>query len=375
MSTETWTEVEFVVEAPYEGWRLDRYLAAKLGRLSRTRVQRLLATCLVAGQNLKPATRVRPGLRVVLRRLALAEPPTPNEFVTLYLDEELLVVDKPAGLPVHPTARYQHGTLVGLVRRRYGVGFAEPAHRLDRETSGVLACARGPRVARHLMHAFRRGEIAKDYVAVCEGWPREDAFVVDAPIALGGAIVRIAVRIDRTHGRPSRTSFSVLERFERGGERFSVLRAVPETGRQHQIRVHLREAGLPLVGDKIYGSSEMLYDRFVRGALGPEDWARLRLDRHGLHAARLRLRHPLSGEALEFRATLPDDLREFVGDALAQRVDARLGDATVGAGHAASSQAPRVMNTTAARPTAQWATAADPTIVAMPLAAPYTASP
>ncbi|MEK7704585.1 MAG: RluA family pseudouridine synthase [Myxococcota bacterium] len=371
MSTGGWTEVELVVESAYAGWRLDRYLVAKLGHLSRTRVQRILATSLVSELALKSSTRVWPGLRFALRRAAVAEPPTPDTFGVLHLDDHLLVVDKPTGLPVHPSARYHHGTLVGLVRRRFGDGFAEPAHRLDRETSGVLACARGPVVARHLMHAFRRGEVVKDYLAVCEGWPSDEQFIVDAPIALGGAIVRIAVRIDREQGRPSRTRFVLLGRFEREGERFCVLHAMPETGRQHQIRVHLREAGLPIVGDKIYGASEMLYDRFTRGLLDPQDRARLRIERHALHAARLRLRHPATDLMLDVGAPLSPDLREFVGEALAYEVDGLVaGTAVSGAGQATRSHAPRAANTTPVSSTSEVASTGGATTAPMPLVPP-----
>jgi 23S rRNA pseudouridine1911/1915/1917 synthase len=305
-------EIEFVVEPNYAGWRLDRYLCEKIRRLSRTRVQRIIERDLICERRLKPSTLVVPGLTFRLRRRVEAEPETPNEVSQLHLDEWLLVLDKPAGLPIHPTARYHHGTLVSVLKQRYGEDFkADPAHRLDRETSGLVVCGRTLEASRRLMRAFAGGEVHKEYVAICEGHPARDSFEVDAPIAEGGAVVRIAVRIDPVAGKPARTRFAVERRFWREGEPFAVLRCFPETGRQHQIRVHLKTAGFPLVGDKIYGPDESYFDRFSRKCLEPEAWVRLRLGRHALHAARIRFVHPGSGEEVCFEAPLPDDLVAF----------------------------------------------------------------
>ena len=200
-------DVTFVVEPNYAGWRLDRYLCEKIRRLSRTRVQRILERSLVADRPLKPSTRVHPGLTFTLRRRAQAEPEVPEDIVELHLDAHLLVLDKPAGLPIHPTARYHHNTLVKLLERKHGPSLrADPAHRLDRETSGLLVCGRGPDASRALMRAFQSGEVHKEYLAIVEGHP-PDAFSVDAPIAEGTVEVRIAVRIDRRAGKPARTRF------------------------------------------------------------------------------------------------------------------------------------------------------------------------
>ena len=255
-------EVELVVEPAYDGLRLDRYLCAKLGKLSRNRVQRIIERDLVSPA-LKPASIVRTGTRVRLRRLAADEPETPAAFTTLYLDDELLVIDKPAGLPVHPSASYHLGTVVGRIRERYGEGFASPVHRLDRETSGVLVAARTPEALRRVSEDFVAGEVRKTYHAIAHGHPREDLFVIDAPIAMGSEIVRIGVRIDGREGRPSRTTVRVLRRFEAHGLAMSLVEATPHTGRQHQIRVHMAYAGHGLVGDKIYPNGA-IYDRFTR---------------------------------------------------------------------------------------------------------------
>jgi 23S rRNA pseudouridine1911/1915/1917 synthase len=307
-------EIEFVVEPNYAGWRLDRYLCEKIRRLSRTRVQRIIERSLVADRPLKPASLVSAGLRFRLRRRALEEPETPRELPELFCDDWLLVLDKPAGLPIHPTARYHKGTLVSLVRERYGFQ-ADPVHRLDRETSGAIVCGRSTDVCRTLMRAFAGGRVHKEYLAITEGAPTDDEFRVDAPIAEGTELVRIAVRIDRAQGKPARTRFKVLERFSRDGEPFALVRAFPETGRQHQIRIHLREAGFPVVGDKMYGPDAGYFDRFSKKTLEPEAWRRLRLPRHALHAALIRFDHPETGEPVVFQSPVPADLSAFLTQA------------------------------------------------------------
>lgn len=307
--------MHYTVEPNYAGWRLDRYLCEKIRRASRTRVQQFIERDLVSERRLKASTLVWPGLTFALRRRLQHEPTvTPPEALReVYLDDAVLVVDKPAGLPVHPTARYHHGTVVSQLAVRHGEGFrADPAHRLDRETSGLLVCGRTLEACRRLVRAFRDGEVEKTYLAVLEGWPDADAFEVDAPIAEGTALVRIAVRIDAREGKPAHTAFEVLRRFERDGARFTLVRCRPRTGRQHQIRVHARHAGLPLVGDKMYGPDPAYFDRFSKHALEPEAWARLRLGRHALHAATLAFPHPASGARVAFEAPLPDDLADFL---------------------------------------------------------------
>jgi 23S rRNA pseudouridine1911/1915/1917 synthase len=305
-------EIEFVVEPNYAGWRLDQYLCEKIRRLSRDKVHRLIETSLVSEVRLKPSSLVRPGMTFRLRRRAQEEPQTPTDLRELFRDEWLLVLDKPAGLPIHPTARYHKGTLVSLVKTLYGADFqADPAHRLDRETSGIVVCGRTTESCRVLMRAFMAGEVEKEYLAVVEGWPEADRFEVDAPIAEGTELIRIAVRIDKVAGKPARTRFEVLERFTRSDDRFALVRCFPETGRQHQIRIHLREAGHSIVGDKMYGPDLGYFDRFSKHQLEPEAWEKLRLPRHALHAARISFQHPGTREPVTFESPLPEDLQAF----------------------------------------------------------------
>ncbi len=306
--------VRFTVEPNYAGWRLDRYLQEKIRRLSRERVQHLIAHRLEAegGRRLKPSTRVAAGLSFALLKDAEPEPDAPLDFRVVHDDGALVVVDKPAGLPVHPTARYALHTFTAAARSRFPGRKIDPAHRLDRETSGLLACGGAPADTARLKREFARGEVAKTYLALALGRPPADRFGVDAPLALTGAsLVRVRMHVDPA-GLPSATDFEVLgRRAALDGAAVALLACRPRTGRQHQIRAHLLHAGLPMVGDKIYGPDETIFDRFTRRALTELDLARLRLPRHALHAWRLELAHPRTRERVRLEAALPDDLRSF----------------------------------------------------------------
>ncbi|MCP3105352.1 RluA family pseudouridine synthase [Myxococcus sp. K15C18031901] len=311
---EGFVDIPFVVEPNYAGWRLEDYLGQKLRRLPRERLAGIILRGVICEEKrLKPSTPVYPGMTFRLRRPGSEEPRTPRSLPVVFQDDWLLVLDKPAGLPIHPTARYHKGTLVTILRERFGERFAEPAHRLDRETSGLVVCGRTTESCRVLGKLFVSRDVHKEYLALCEGHPVEDTFVVDAPIAEGTELIRIAVRIDPVDGKESRTRFQVLRRFTRDGAPFALLRCFPETGRQHQIRVHLREAGFPLVGDKMYGPDPGYFDRFSKGTLEPEAWTRLRLPRQALHAARIVFPHPGTGQQVAFEAPLPGDLADFIG--------------------------------------------------------------
>jgi 23S rRNA pseudouridine1911/1915/1917 synthase len=299
-------EIEFVVEPNYDGWRLDKYLCVKIRRLSRTRVQRIIERDVVGA--LKPSSRLERGQVIRLRRALLAEPddvPGPGALVELYRDDQLLVLNKPAGLPIHPTARYHHGTLVSQLKERQLD--ASPAHRLDRETSGIVVCGCTLEASQRLMEAFSGGKVHKQYLAIVEGSP-PDTFEVDAPIAEGTELIRIAVRIDEREGKPARTTFRVEQRFQG----FSLVRCFPQTGRQHQIRIHLKTFGFPIVGDKMYGPDPGYFDRFSKKCLEEEAWEKLRLSRHALHAAKIEFAHPTTRAPLTFEAPLPTDLTEFL---------------------------------------------------------------
>jgi 23S rRNA pseudouridine1911/1915/1917 synthase len=306
--------IPFVVERNYAGWRLDAYLQQKLRRLAPERIPALIADRLetASGERVGPETLVSPGFAFCLLKDVEPEPETPLDFGVVHDDGMLLVVDKPAGLPIHPTARYFLNTFTTVARSRYPNHKIDPAHRLDRETSGLLACGMAPEWTRALKRSFAEGRVSKAYLALVVGWPAEDRFEVDAPI---GLTLQSAVRV-RMHahpaGQPSRTSFEVLgRRSAPDGARVALVACEPRTGRQHQIRAHLLIAGTPIVGDKIYGPDELIFDRFTKRAMTDADHAALRLPRQALHAWKLALPHPATRERVAFECPLAPDLAAF----------------------------------------------------------------
>jgi 23S rRNA pseudouridine1911/1915/1917 synthase len=306
--------IRFVVERNYAGWRLDAYLRQKLRRLSPERIPELIADRLEAEDGTRPGpdSLVSPGFAFALLKEAEPEPETPLDFGVIHDDGMLLVVDKPAGLPVHPTARYYAHTFTTIARQRFPAYKIDPAHRLDRETSGLLACGTATEWTRKLKKSFADGRVEKAYLALTAGWPAEDRFSVDVPLALTlQSAVRVRMHV-HVEGQASRTDFEVLgRRTAADGSRIALVACTPHTGRQHQIRAHLFHAGTPIVGDKIYGPDELIFDRFTRKAMTPEDHAALRIPRQALHAWKLALPHPATGERIALECPLERDLAAF----------------------------------------------------------------
>ena len=314
-------EVPFRVELNYAGWRLDRYLSEKIRRLSRTKVQQLIKEHLVhdGPRPLKQSTIVWPGLEFRLKRRRDPEPECPRDYGVVYEDEDLLIVDKPAGLPIHPSARYYVHTLTTVLRERQPAGEKwDIAHRLDRETSGIVVCGKRPEVTRTLKMAFERaGTIRKEYLAIVHGWPAGDVREIDLPLALLDHPLRVKMGVlPEPEGKPSLTGTRVEKRFHADvpwrGPELALVRCFPRTGRQHQIRVHLAAIGHPIVGDKIYGPSDRYFADYADGVLSEEARAELVLERHALHAAAITLPHPRDGRALRVEAPLPVDMRTLV---------------------------------------------------------------
>lgn len=229
-----------------------------------------------------------------------------------------LVVDKPAPLIVHPANRKPEPTLLGGVEYLLAYEIengARPAvvNRLDRDTSGLVLVAKHRGAARELGMIFDRREATKEYLAVVSGWPRDDAWVVDAPILRAGSLGPSPIwvrQIVHPSGRHCVTRFEVLQRFRRAEGDFTLMRCFPQTGRMHQLRVHLAHSGHPIVGDKLYtGDGDCYIDWMARG-WSPELAARLHLPRHALHAAVLAL--PWRDRMERWECPLPHDLSRFV---------------------------------------------------------------
>jgi 23S rRNA pseudouridine1911/1915/1917 synthase len=242
-----------------------------------------------------------------------------GEFQILDETEDFVAVDKPAGMLVHPTKPNGPKTLWDELRELLGYeiatgGQVSLVNRIDRETSGVLLVAKNAHAARAAGIAMQRGNVRKEYVALVFGWPDWDERIVDAPIARLGQVASSAVWLERTvHplGARAVTSLCVEKRLSLSGDRkFSLLRALPETGRTHQIRVHLAFAGFPLLGDKLYARGNHHYLNFVDRGWTEQMAEELWLPRHALHSARLSLEIP--GKKFDCTSPLPEDLALIV---------------------------------------------------------------
>jgi 23S rRNA pseudouridine1911/1915/1917 synthase len=280
------------VPAEAAGERLDRFLAARLG--SRAAAERAVeAGALVDGVVRVKSFRLRGGEEVEVAELAEpARLPVPAEPRIVWEDEHLLVVDKPAGLVVHPGAGRTSGTLVDALAGKVAGGDPERpgvVHRLDRDTSGLIALARSEEAHAALSKLVRERAFERTYLALVRGRPRSRSGRIEAPIGRDrGDPTRIS--LDTDSPREAATNFEVEQLLPD----HALLRVTLETGRMHQIRVHLAAVDLPVVGDPTYGARE-----------AP-------LDRQFLHATALAFPHPFTGERIETFSELPPDLAAFL---------------------------------------------------------------
>ena len=239
-------------------------------------------------------------------------------FTVIDESADWIVVDKPAPLIVHPANRKPEPTLLGGVEYLLAYEMengARPAvvNRLDRDTSGLVIVAKHTQAARELGIAFDRREVEKQYLAIVHGWSNADDWTCDAPILRAGEIGSSAIwvrQIVHPAGRACRTRFRVEQRFERAGGKFSLIRCFPESGRMHQLRVHLAHGGHPIVGDKLYTGDGEEYLGWMKSGWTPDLQEKLLLPRHALHAARLAL--PWRGRRLDWHAPLPADFADFL---------------------------------------------------------------
>ncbi len=314
---------EISAGAEDKGARLDRFLADRIAELSRTRLKALIleGAVEVSGRTVRdPEYRVNAGDEIAVG-VPDAEPAKPaGEKIPLdivYEDKDVIVIDKPAGLVVHPAAGNRSGTLVNALIAHCGAslsgigGEKRPGivHRLDKDTSGLLVVAKNDAAHRSLSEQFadhgRTNELSRGYLAFAWGAPKPERGTIDAPIARDPrSRVKMAVR---KGGKESVTHYEVLQKYpgSDGKPVASMIECELETGRTHQIRVHLAKAGHPLLGDAVYGagfqSKAVLLPQQTQAALKA-------LNRQALHAFRLAFSHPRTGKLLSFKSKLPKDL-------------------------------------------------------------------
>jgi 23S rRNA pseudouridine1911/1915/1917 synthase len=307
------TSLTFSVSPADAGERLDVFLAAHIEGWSRARLHRLIeaADVLVNGSVSKPSHKLRPNDHIEIDltptpSTSFAPEDIPVEVV--YEDDDLIVVNKPAGIVVHPAAGVDSGTLANALAFHFQQlsstgGAARPGivHRLDKGTSGLLVVAKTERTHEHLADQFRDREVFKSYVALVHGQVEKEGGEIDQPIARDPRN-RTRMAVVRG-GRPSLSIYKVRRRFER----FTLLDVELKTGRTHQIRVHLAWLKHPVVGDEVYGAGR---DKTV---INPVIRARIaKLGRQFLHAEQLGFRHPRTAEQLRFTAPLSTELQSLL---------------------------------------------------------------
>jgi len=303
------------------GARLDQFLASVVGDLSRSQIQRLIkgGRILVDGKGAKANQAVKVGQAIAVHIPAPVDPaPTPEALPLriLYQDADVIVVDKPAGMVVHPAAGHEGGTLVNALLHHVtdlsGIGGEKRpgiVHRLDRGTSGLMVVAKHDRAHEELARQFHDREVEKDYLALVWGEVMAGRRI-DTPIGRDPSNRKKM----SAKARRSREAVTRIVRAEHFGRALTLAQVAIHTGRTHQIRVHLSAIGHPIVGDSLYGGVH----RRVPGDLR----AVSHLDRPFLHAARLVFTHPIDGKRMEFESPLPEDLQRVL-DELRER-NARL---------------------------------------------------
>ncbi len=307
------------------GRRLDQFLVAHIPGVSRMRVQQLLAEgkVHVDGAGAKPSLRLRGGERITV--LGPAEAPPLRAIAedipldVVYEDDDLAVVNKPAGMMVHAGAgatedERNRGTLVNALLHRFGKlsdvgGQMRPGivHRLDRETSGLIVVAKNDAAHRVLAEQFSSRAVKKKYIALVHGWPAQETGTISAAISRD-RLRRTRMTTRRASGREAISHYRPLERFDTAFGKFALLEVKIDTGRTHQIRVHLASIGHPVVGDTLYGAPRELRPLSGSGTTEPVP----ALGRNFLHAAALEFTHPRTGALLRYERPLPSELEQFL---------------------------------------------------------------
>jgi len=304
--------IDVRLDAAHAGWRLDRALASAVPTLSRERLKSLIRSGAVEtqGQTIRdPALKVRGGESL---SVAVPEPqpahnvPQDIPLSIVFEDEYLLVVDKPAGLVVHPAAGNLDGTLVNALLhhcagRLSGIGgVARPGivHRIEKDTSGLLVVAKTDVAHESLAKQFAAHSIDRRYLAIVSGVPKASHGIVDAPLARSATNRKKIAIVEGKRGKRAVTHWKRLEHLKDA----ALVECRLETGRTHQVRVHMASIGHPLVGDPVYGRSGKSHGKLLQ---------ELGFHRQALHAAELGFTHPVTGDRLSFSSPMPPDMQEL----------------------------------------------------------------
>jgi 23S rRNA pseudouridine1911/1915/1917 synthase len=341
-TTETLTPDTYLVSHrvghQQHGMRVDQFLKERYSRRSREQIKKAIDLGQITIKReqhdylqigkIKASTALVTGDVVHVLTVKTKEPEVNFNYSVIYEDEQLFVISKPPNLPVHPSGRYFFNTLLthlktqGLTRPLEFEEMYYLAHRIDKETSGILVLTKDKESCAHLTSQFAERQTSKAYLAICHGHT-PDRFESDAPMARdqkGPIALRMVITPVEQGGLPALTTFETLSRTQRPDRQgnlceYSLVKCFPKTGRQHQIRVHLDHLGYPIVGDKLYGRPlDESLQFFERDRLSPETEAKLQLPRHALHSTYLSFTHPVTRKKLEFHSELPEDMEKFLSN-------------------------------------------------------------
>ena len=311
---------DFIVPDSAGGQRIDLFLTGACDGYSRSQIRQAVQQdqAEVDGRVVRPSFRIRSGQQIRFRvPEAFSDEVVPENIPLdlLYEDDGFVVVNKPPGMVVHPARGNWKGTLTSALAYRFQClsdvgGPTRPGivHRLDRDTSGVIVVAKTNAVHMALAQQWHDREVEKEYFAITVGRIDRDRDVIDAPIGRHPyQRDKMAIRENHPTTKPASTFYEVEERIGR----FTLVRVLPKTGRTHQIRVHLAHLGCPILCDRLYAGHAVATESWLRGE-GSIPGSPEILDRQALHAKRLTIKHPQSGETLTFEAPLPEDIRRAI---------------------------------------------------------------
>jgi 23S rRNA pseudouridine1911/1915/1917 synthase len=314
--------LEFEVKKDYQGRRLDKYLAARLQQYSRSFLQKLIreGAVRVSNRPVKASYAIRKGDLITLEIPVIEEEHLRPEDLPLdiiYEDEHLMLVNKPPDMVVHPAPGHMSGTLVNALlfhckklSERGGYYKAGIVHRLDRDTSGIMLVIKSDLVHEDIARQFERRTVHKEYLALVEGDVELDSDQIELPIGRHKRDrLKMSIRQDG-EGKEATSIYEVLERFDggRGQPHFTLVKVMPRTGRTHQIRVHMKAIGHPIVADADYNSRDCLYAWEITGQPPNPDEPPI-LERQALHAFRLEFFHPILKKRVSFQAEPPEDMQ------------------------------------------------------------------
>ncbi len=311
--------IRSVIPGEYAGTRLDRYLAGRFTYFSRNQWEQLIkgGNILLNGKQFRPSKILHGGeeLEFIPPETA-AEPDVNTNYQVILENDDIIAVNKPPNLPVHPSGCYFNNTLSMLLRSQYGT--VHPVNRLDRETSGITLFAKTPKAAGRLAEQFLAESPEKVYIALVYGSFPETMTAEGYLSQEVDCIVRKKRRFTlHDPGNVEKETSSTTFRLLGTNGQISAVECKLQTGRLHQIRATLCSSGFPLLGDKMYGPDPAIFVRYIDDTMTDADRILLRLDHQALHAAYLRFRSPFTGEMLELNAPMPEDMQKILDQEIA----------------------------------------------------------